>query len=91
MCALMANMEKKLKNLKLKESDAENSDSDEENGIKPHDDAGESIDVGLIDVDLDDLNENDLKLYRLKMRSPFFTSKVGGKPVIFALYIHLLF
>lgn len=56
------------------------SDSDSDSDISINDGAESRIDVGLIDDDLDGLTEDDLKLNRILMRSPFFASKVGGKP-----------
>lgn len=38
------------------------------------------VDVGYIDTNLDELNEKELQLYRIRMKSPFFPCKVGGKP-----------
>lgn len=67
-------MEAKLKTLKLQD---EESDSDDET-IEISNET--NVDVGLIDIDCDDLSPNDLKLCRIKLRSPFFPSKVGGKP-----------
>ena len=39
-----------------------------------------SIDVGLIYLDAEYLSTQELRLYRMQMQSPFFPSKVGGKP-----------
>jgi len=54
------------------------SDSDSDVSISEGETA---IDVGLIDdVEDEELTQDELKLSRLLMRSPFFPSKVGGKP-----------
>lgn len=52
------------------------SDSDEEleNGVET------SVDVGVIEVDDEDLEDEEFKLDKIHLRSPFFPSKLGGKP-----------
>lgn len=39
-----------------------------------------SVDVGLIDDEVDSLTPEDRKLLAIRLSSPFFPSKVGGKP-----------
>jgi hypothetical protein len=55
-------------------------DSDSDLSLHEEDFADTSVDVGLIDLDLDEMTPDELKLYRIQMRSPFFPCKVGGKP-----------
>lgn len=64
-------METKLKSLNLNEieSDSEDEELEETN-----------VDVGLIEDDPEELNPEDRKLAAMRLRSPFFPSKVGGKP-----------
>lgn len=53
-------------------------DSDSDSEIELENEKG--VDVGLIDLDLDEMTSEELKSYRIHLRSPFFPSKVGGKP-----------
>jgi hypothetical protein len=55
-------------------------DSDSDLSIHEEDFADKNVDVGLIDLDLDEMSPAELQLYRIQMRSPFFPCKVGGKP-----------
>jgi hypothetical protein len=55
-------------------------DSDSDLSLHEEDFQDTNVDVGLIDLDLEDMTPEELKLYRIQMRSPFFVSKVGGKP-----------
>ena len=55
-------------------------DSDSDMSLNEDDFKETSVDIGLLDADLDDLTSDELKLFHIQMRSPFFPCKVGGKP-----------
>lgn len=58
------------------------SDTDSDNSIEENEANETSVDVGLIDDfdDSEELSSDELALSRLMLKSPFFPSKVGGKP-----------
>lgn len=57
------------------------SDSDSDASIDENESNETSVDVGLIDdYDPEDLDQEELNLTRVLVKSPFFPSKVGGKP-----------
>ena len=67
---------------KSKSSKKVENDSDSDSDMSLNGDTNESfVDVGFIEDDnVEDLTADDLKLDRIILRSPFFTSKIGGKP-----------
>lgn len=67
-------MDSKINKIKNFHSAAENED-DSDSDIDLEEFTETSVDVGLIDEDLDDLEEDEVKLYRVQMRSPFFLAK----------------
>lgn len=61
-------------------AETDNYDSDSDLSLCEEDFKENQVDIGILDVDLSDLSEDELKLFRIQMKSPFFPSKVGGKP-----------
>lgn len=80
----------KLKTLKLNDVDDDitkkavdysSSSDDEENEDENNNEKETSVDVGLIDdEEIDSLKPEDRQLLAMRLSSPFFPSKVGGKP-----------
>ena len=70
-----------MSNTKSKPNKKVENDSDSDSDLSFCDEYEAGVSVGLIDdSNLDELTAEDLKLDRILMRSPFFLSKIGGKP-----------
>jgi hypothetical protein len=57
-----------------------NSDSDSERASADEGDEEKRVDVGFLQDALSELGEREKRLGRMVLKSPFFPSKVGGKP-----------
>ncbi|CAF0813214.1 unnamed protein product [Brachionus calyciflorus] len=66
--------------IQVKNFHAPETENDSDSDIDFEDLADSSVSVGYIDTNFEELDEKELELYRIQMRSPFFPSKVGGKP-----------